>query len=144
MTLKDVMTKAVVTVDMDESLQRIGELFEESKFHHLLVTVEGKLMGVISDRDFLKNLSPFLGRSQMARQQDANTLQKKAHQLMTRRPATARPETPLRKAAQRMLKLRISCLPVVERDGRVVGIVTWRDLLRQAYPDLAETEQEAA
>jgi acetoin utilization protein AcuB len=49
---------------------------------------------------------------------------------MTRELRTASETTTIREAADSMLKHGISCLPVVNTEGRAVGIVTWRDLLR--------------
>jgi CBS domain-containing protein len=57
-------------------------------------------------------------------------------------PWTASPDTTLREAAERMLRFKIGCLPVVERGPdrlELVGLITESDLLRAAYaPDLAD------
>jgi CBS-domain-containing membrane protein/nucleotide-binding universal stress UspA family protein len=55
-----------------------------------------------------------------------------ARRLMTARPVTARPETTAREAADELLRLGIKCLPVVDADGRPLGVVTLGDLLRRA------------
>ena len=60
MKLSSIMTKQVVTVDMDTSLKAICGIFDDKKFHHLLVVEDNELCGVISDRDLLKASSPFL------------------------------------------------------------------------------------
>jgi CBS domain-containing protein len=57
MNVADIMTRSVVSVDVNDTLQRIHAIFEESKFHHVIVTDEGRIVGVVSDRDLLKNLS---------------------------------------------------------------------------------------
>ena len=68
---------------MDDSLHTIKELFEATGFHHLLVVEGRKLTGIISDRDLLKALSPFIDTiSERAR--DRATLERRAHQIMTR------------------------------------------------------------
>lgn len=56
----------------------------------------------------------------------------KAADVMTLGAATVRPETPVSEAAQLMLQFRISGLPVVDDEGRLVGLVTERDFLRRA------------
>ena len=132
MKLGDIMTKSVVTVHMDDTLERIRDIFEESKFHHLLVIDEGKLVGVISDRDLLKHLSPFIGTVWMERRQDVNTLKRTAHQIMQRRPVVAHESMPIDEATDLVLRERVSCLPIVFPDRRVCGIVTWRDLLQSS------------
>jgi CBS domain-containing protein len=52
---------------------------------------------------------------------------------MSRDPATCAPEDSLNRAAQLMWEERCSCLPVVDRDGHVVGLVTERDICMGAY-----------
>jgi acetoin utilization protein AcuB len=141
MTLGDIMTKSVVTVRMDDTLQRIRDIFEESSFHHLIVTKDGKVVGVISDRDLLKHLSPFVGNALMERRQDVNLMKRKAHQIMHRQPVIARPDAPIGEAMELLLGKRLSCLPVVTADHRLCGVVTWRDFLAHAVGnDRAEAD----
>lgn len=78
LTVGDVMTRDPVTVAMDDSLKVIREIFEESRFHHLLVTAS--------------NIS-------------------------------------VDEASVYLLHKRVTCLPVVDGDYQIEGIVTWRDLL---------------
>ena len=124
-----IMTKDVVTVDMDASLKTICAIFEERKFHHLLVVEDEKMFGVISDRDVLKAVSPFLNTvAEQAR--DLSTLKKRAHQIMSRKPTTITKNMDLEDAARLMLQESISCLPVISLDDKIEGIVTWKDLLK--------------
>lgn len=129
-TLRQIMTPHVITVSMDDGLRAVRQLFDENSFHHLLVVENGKLAGVISDRDLLRHLSPFLGHDLAERSQDTATLNKRAHQIMTRRPISATPETTLQEAIALILDHRISCLPIVDAQSHPVGIVTWRDILK--------------
>ena len=130
MNVEEIMTRRVVTVEMDDRLAAISDIFDNVRFHHILVVTRGgRLRGVISDRDVLKHLSPFLGTpSEQTR--DTTLLRKPAHQIMTRKPVTATPQTPVAKAADIFIHDKISCLPVTDADGTVLGIVTWRDILR--------------
>jgi acetoin utilization protein AcuB len=122
------MTKDVITVDMDTSLKTMYAMFEKGKFHHLLVIEDEKLFGVISDRDVLKALSPFLNTFS-EQDRDLSTLKKRAHQIMSRKPITITKEASSKEAVQLMLQKNISCLPVVSSDGQIEGIITWKDLL---------------
>ena len=98
---------------------------------HLLVIEEERLVGILSDKDLYKALSPFLG-SGSENQRDRDTLQRRVHQVMTREPITISPQGSITEASELLLTHAISCLPVLE-NGQVVGIVTWRDLLRSCY-----------
>ena len=123
------MTKKIVTVELDDTLATVKEIFDNLKFHHLLVVESGKLIGVVSDRDLLKAISPNIG-TMAATDRDEATLNKKVYQVMTRKPITLRPEDPIGKAVELFNTHRISCLPIVDREFRPVGILTWRDILK--------------
>ena len=129
MKLNSIMTKEVVTVDMDATLSTMCGIFDEKRFHHLLVIEDDELCGVISDRDLLKALSPFLN-TPCEQNRDLATLRKRAHQIMSREPITITDQASSEDASQLMLRENISCLPVMSSDGQVVGILTWKDLLR--------------
>lgn len=135
MRLHSVMTKKVVTVDMDDTLAILWEIFHYVRFHHLLVIENNELRGIISDRDLLKALSPFIN-TPAEQKRDLMILKKRAHQIMTRKPITITKDAGCEDAARLMLRENISCLPVVSSDGQIEGIVTWKDLLR-AYSDVA-------
>ncbi len=130
MTLGEIMTARVVTVEFDDSLATVKEIFDSLHFHHLLVIgSDKKLCGVISDRDLLRAISPYVGTpSETAR--DSATLKKRAHQIMTRSPLALQAEASLEDAIQLLLEHRVSCIPIVDEGFRAVGIVSWRDILR--------------
>lgn len=129
MKIAEFMSSRLITIGMDDPLRTIQELFQRHRFHHLMVVSGGRLRGVISDRDVLRHLSPFL-QTAGAQRRDEATLDLHAHQIMTRRPITVTPETDAQAAARVLLENAISCLPVVGASGELVGVVTWKDLLR--------------
>jgi acetoin utilization protein AcuB len=130
MALGDIMTAGVVTVEMDDRLGVVKEIFDTQGFHHLLVTDENKkLSGIVSDRDLLRALSPYVG-SAAETARDLATLNKRVHQIMTRHPLTLRPQSGIAEAVNLLLAHRISCIPIVDDDFKPVGIVSWRDLLK--------------
>ncbi|MFK7956581.1 MAG: CBS domain-containing protein [Lysobacterales bacterium] len=124
------MTPNPVTVAMDDTLERVRELFSENSFHHLLVVHKGELRGVLSDRDLLKSISHKVGTA-AAQQQDMETLNRKAHQIMCRQLITVEPEDGIGQAVEKFQTHRITCLPVVNSEGRAMGILTWRDIMAQ-------------
>ena len=132
MTVESIMSRRVVTVEMDDTLDAIRGIFAHVKFHHLLVVEENKLVGVISDRDFLKAVSPFLNTmSEWTR--DLATLERRAHGIMSRKPITVTKEATIKKAARLLLEKGVSCLPVTSLDGEIEGIVSWKDILRALF-----------
>ena len=128
MKISSIMTDKVTTVDMDISLGAICQIFEDKKFHHLLVVEDGELRGVISDRDVLKALSPFLN-TPVEQTRDLATLDKRSHQIMSRKPTTTTKQATAKDAVRLMFQKNISCLPVMSSDGKIEGIVTRKDLL---------------
>ena len=129
MKLKEIMKTEVVTVGMDVPLRSISTTLKDGDFHHVLVVDDDELCGVISERDLLRASSPFLNtRSEQNR--DLATLRRRAHQIMSREPITLGPEAELEEAVSIMLHKHISCLPVLSSGGQLIGIVTWKDLLK--------------
>lgn len=129
MSVKKIMNPHPVVVGMEDTVARMRELFEEHRFHHLLVTERGILKGIVSDRDILKALSPYVGTpSEQTR--DTSTLFRRAHQVMTRDPITLSPEASLADAISLFNRNKISCLPVVSQGNQPLGTISWRDILR--------------
>jgi len=134
MTVEEIMSRSVVTVSPDDSLEKARALFVEFHFHHLLVVGDGQLLGVISDRDLLKAMSPYVDTlSETVR--DRATLNKRAHQIMSRHCVTVRLGTSVETAGYMLIEKKISCLPVVDKDGHVEGIISWKDVLQSFLPN---------
>lgn len=132
------MTHDVVTVRMDDSLKKIRKIFKSAAFHHVLVMEGQKLVGVISDRDLLRAISPYID-TLSEKTRDADTLSRKAHQIMSRKIITVNVETAIETAAGLLLDSDVSCLPVVSLRGDVKGIVTWKDILMFYLEDTEPT-----
>jgi len=132
--VRDVMTARVHTLELDDSVYQAARLFERERFHHVVILARGKVFGVISDRDILKSISPFVGNPVLERAQDLATLRKRVHQIMTRKPVTVNPAVSIGEAARTMLAQKVSCLPVVDDHGALLGILTVRDLVAQLSP----------
>lgn len=129
MSIPSVMTHRVVTVHMDDSLEVVGEIFAASGFHHLLVVEDNKLVGVVSDRDYLKAISPFVNTIS-ERLRDRATLERKVHQIMTRDVISIAAKDTMVKAIELFNQHNISCLPVIDEHEKPIGIVSWRDIFR--------------
>jgi acetoin utilization protein AcuB len=125
--IAQVMKANPICVGMDTRLEEIRCLLDKHDFHHLPVLDGDELVGIISDRDILRIISPFLDTgSEMTR--DVEILNKAAHQIMTRQPISVSLDDSLNKVIEWMVSAGISCIPVLDK-GRLVGIITWRDLV---------------
>src|SRR5688500_7953111 len=110
MQVREFMTSKVVCVELDDTLQTVKEIFDHTRFHHLLVVYKNQLQGVISDRDLLKSISPNIG-SAAETERDAATLRKRAHQIMSRKLVTLQPDATLKEVVDVFMANRISCVP---------------------------------
>jgi acetoin utilization protein AcuB len=128
MFVADWMTRQVVTVGPDESVARAMHLMREKGIKHLPVVKDGRLVGVISDRD-IKAYTPSKATSLDV--YEINYLLAKAvvKEAMGVLLTTTTPETPVEEAALTMLEGNIGCLPVLDGDV-LVGIISDRDIFR--------------
>ncbi len=114
--VRDVMASDLVTVRPHETARHAYRLMRDHRFRHLPVVEDGRLVGILSDRDLRPVLlSPGLARARV-------------RELMSEDLTTVGPDAPLEEAASLLVVKKIGCLPVVEQ-GRLVGIVTKTDLL---------------
>lgn len=143
MSIEKIMSKNIVTVESDDSLRMLKEIFDNASFHHLLVIEYGKLVGVISDRDLLKVLSPHIGTaSETAR--DVTSLNKRAHQIMARKPVTLRRNARIFDAIEIFNTHNISCIPIVDDGRKPVGVISWRDIIKTLEPYREKQSNEAS
>lgn len=129
MSIAKIMSTRVVSVHMDDSLQSLRELFAATGFHHLVVVHDNKLQGIISDRDLMKSISPFVD-TVSERTLDRATLDKKAHQIMTREVITLNPTDSVFSAIELFNSNKISCIPIIDENSHPIGMVSWRDVMK--------------
>ena len=130
MKASKLMSTNLVVVQMDDHLGKLKAIFEETRFHHLLVVEGERLYGIISDRDLLKSLSPNIG-TMAATTKDMASLNKKAHQIMTRRPIFLREDATIDDAISIFNQNKISCIRIVDNTEAPIGIISWRDIMRE-------------
>ncbi len=128
-TVGDVMSQPVHVVRSDETLQAARKALEIFGVHHMLVENNGRIVGIVSDRDVLRHLSPY-AEGISAQTRDEATLRRPIYSIATYDLTTVEMDTTLEEATALMLRNGISCLPVRGRQGNVVGIVTKTDLLQ--------------
>ncbi len=129
MLVKNWMTKNVVTIDQDESMQQAFTIMKEHDIRMLPVMNEGNLVGVLSDSD-LKRAS-----ASDATMLDTHELlylisKIKIHEIMTKKPITVPEDFTVEEAAQVMMEHNISGVPVTDHEGNLVGVITRHDLFK--------------
>jgi CBS-domain-containing membrane protein len=131
--VQDVMTKSVVTVDRITPYREIAQRLAEHKVGGVPVLTMGRhVAGVVSEGDLLaaRDSNPAAGRRWLGgvsrRQRRHGTM---AEDLMTSPAITIRPDATIAAAARLMNAHHVRFLPVVDPVGRLLGIVSRRDLL---------------
>lgn len=129
MLVKNWMSKNVITVDINDSMQEAVGLLKENEIKMLPVLKKGNLVGIITDRD-LKRASA----------SDATTLDVhellflvskiKIKEIMTKDPIMIPEDFTIEETAEVLLKNKISGAPVIDNEGKVVGTITQTDLFR--------------
>ncbi|RZB37166.1 MAG: acetoin utilization protein AcuB [Desulfobacteraceae bacterium Eth-SRB2] len=129
MLVKNWMSKKVITVGPDESMQDAIYILQEQNIKILPVMDKKKIVGIITDRD-LKKASP----------SDATTLDMhellfliskiKVRDLMKKQVYIANPDDTVEEAAAVLLEKKISGVPVVDENNRLLGIITRSDIFR--------------
>ncbi len=128
MYVSDWMTAKVFTVGPDAYLSEAVTLMKEKKIKHLPVVKDGKLKGLISDRD-IKEYSPSKATSLDIYELHYLLAKTKIKELMTAKIVTTTPDTPVEEAAMLMLDKSIGCLPVLNGND-LVGIISDKDIYR--------------
>jgi len=129
MSISTIMSRELITLTIDDSLYKAKTIFELHKIHHILITHNNVLTGVITDRDLYKHLSPAIGTAKETHK-DIASLQKKVHLIMSRNLVTAKEDLSLNEAVLLFYDNHISCLPIVDDKRHTIGIITWRDILK--------------
>lgn len=129
MNVAQLMSVKPVSVSQDDTLAVVKQIFDNVKFHHVLVVEKDVLVGVLSDRDLFKALSPHIGTAAETLR-DLATLNKKVHQVLLRKPVTLQPQAKVMDAIHLFNVEGVSCIPVVDSNGHPQGILSWRDIIR--------------
>lgn len=136
-TASEIMNRNLKTITPSATLSEAKHLMDHHNIRHLMVIHEhnGRLMGVISDRDVKRAISPFAG-SVRETEQDRATLRLQVSSIMHAPVLSGKPTDSIRHVVEAMLAKKISSVPVIDDQGKLVGIITTTDVLRAILPIL--------
>jgi CBS domain-containing protein len=118
--VKDIMTKTVVTIDVNQTVYEAAKLMSAKGIGCLVITENDVAVGIVTERDFLRRIVA-----------ERASFDLKISAIMSKSLITVDPETSVREAARLMATNKIRRLPVVKAE-RLVGILVASDLARQA------------
>jgi CBS domain-containing protein len=123
--VRDIMTKEVITIDINRGASQAARLMAEKHISSVLVVEKEQPIGIITERDFVKKIC--------AKELEISKV--KAGEIMSRILTFADPETPIDVAIQRMLNHNIRRLPILSK-GKAIGIITVTDLAKYLRTEL--------
>lgn len=142
-TANDIMTKEVITVDPETSVEEAAELMSQYNVSGLPVLENGKLIGIVTEKDLIvkdKKLHfpeyinliggiIYLESYKKFKEEFKKYIAVKVKDLMTKHVETINPDTSVSEIADLMSKEEVNRLPVLDGD-ELVGIVTRGDLIK--------------
>jgi CBS domain-containing protein len=140
-TVGDIMVEEVVCLEETDSLGKAMEVMQQGEFRHVpVVNKQNTLVGIVSDRDVLRHLSfsgghrtPQAGtfRSRLfAVGPKEESLKLSLLRIMTREVVYVSAADSFYDAVKKLYEMRVSCLPVVDEENKLLGIVTVTDVMR--------------
>ena len=147
-TVSEVMTRDVVTLSPDDSWLCAVRYVVNHHVHALpVVDGEGQVVGIVAESDLMPKEERLDAKRHLLPPMQTPRDRRRAHALrvrevMSTRPVTIPADTPLGEAGRIMHRKHVGRLPVVDADGRLVGIVTRSDLLATFLRDDTEVEAD--
>ena len=122
------MSHPIISIAPDMPVHDALDMFKRERIRRAPVVKEGKLIGIVSDKDLL-NASPSPASSLSVWEMNYLLSKITVSEVMTKKVLTVHEDTPIEEAARIMADNKIGGLPVM-RDGHVVGIITETDLFK--------------
>ncbi len=130
MSVEAIMSKKLTVTSPDASLASLRTVFTEAHYQHVpVVDSMQRVVGIVSVKDFYKALSPVVDS---ASEQTAELFAqgRKVRTIMTSPVVCIAPDTPVLSAAAMLVERNISCLLVTSPQHKLLGIVSWKDIMR--------------
>ena len=124
--VSDLMSQEVLSISRTTTLQDAIRIMVQKGIRHLPVVEDGIAVAVLSDRDVRMKVTDLFDPEERRRYLETTPVTQHASHPVT----TATPDMLVAEAAKIFVESRIGCLPVVDGDGKMIGIVTQTDLLK--------------
>ena len=122
------MSHPIISIAPDMPVHDALDMFKREHIRRAPVVKEGKLVGIVSDKDLL-NASPSPASSLSVWEMNYLLSKITVSEVMTKKVLTVSEDTPIEEAARIMADNKVGGVPVM-RDGHVVGIITETDLFK--------------
>ena len=124
----EIMSRNVLTLREETTVSEAAAALIERRISGAPVTdAEGKLLGILSEEDLIG--AYYEGGKALAGQR-IGACEVLGTPLITRKVVSAREETPVAEVAKRLMSLKIKRMPVIDAAGKVVGVVSRKDILK--------------
>ncbi len=129
------MTTEVRTLGPNDTMDKVQDIFRKYNIHHIPIVKNGKIVGIISQTDYLKVLHGFtLFKTQKSELYNNAILRSLlTSEVMTKQVATLHPDDTIEVAAGFFKENLFHALPIVDDEGDLVGIITTYDLINLAF-----------
>ncbi len=148
MLIKDVMTKKVITVTTEDSVEECARLLHKHNISGLpVMDKEDRVAGIVTEGDLIRRASRikapgyleilggliYLGSPGKFVDELQRAMSLEAGRLMTKGLISIKPDDTMEKAATLMVEKEINRLPVIDENQKLVGIVSRRDIMKRLY-----------
>lgn len=124
MKVSEIMNRNLITMSPNGTVYEAAKLMKEHNIGSIVVMEGGELKGIVTERDLITRY--------IAVEDGRKPEEVKIFEIMTKDPVTIRDNADIDEAARIMIERNVRRLIVVNYDGRVVGIISSRDILRIA------------
>ena len=130
MNLHEMFESSVVTADPASSIQSVAQKMKDENVGAVVVVEDGKVAGIVTDRDMALSLAS--GNA---------TTESPVEQIMTRKVVTIWDDQGIFNATQYFLGHKIRRLPIIDREDRLVGMITLDDMMSLLARELFNATQ---
>jgi len=126
--LNELVRRKPITISGEATIYDVVKIMAEQNIGFLVVVENGRMVGVLSERDVVRSLA------------ERGNLSVKVSDICKRDIITLQADATLEEAAEKMGKHGIRHIVVVNKSGELIGVVSVRDLIQELYATGSETD----